>query len=1199
MTLKKSELAAAIKPFVLGWIGAMGGAVGDQGYAPSPHDLNSAHHSGSLADAQAPQFLKTDGSRSLLGNLAVADTITIDGVDISVLNSNFSTHDAGTAAGQHDGGVGIHTHRTNPEGGLLDHGAALSGLGDDDHTIYASAEGSGTRRAYEAGRLNKSILVGNGLTGGGLLTADRTLAVGLAAAWSGLEFDAGDLRIDQDAAFTWTAQHIFNAGARIAAGQSLQFGTDVALSRAGADVLGLASGDAFRSTSYASGISGWAIDADGDAEFNNVRVRGALTTAVFIKGLIEARAGSELITKSAGILSDDMAVPGSGTWYAYVEDPPGGGFLFEDGDICQCKTEYASGVGAVWFTLSARTDAGDGRQRYTCTYASGTRSITYPAGAPIVDYGVSGDGGLLLTADDAVGNAPFLSVFTHAGSPWSTLTEHLRLGNLNGLGDYSADAYGVFVGNYAGNKWLAYDPTNSLRIRGDALIDGTVTADKLQIGDHGLFSLTGGLLLLGPGCELVNPYWYSQRRQRGTINGAFHTVQSRWAGHRGIIMEPTCTSYCYNGAMRDNDFSNRADNWSMWETVSGAPTESVVAHPLYGWMQRAQYTSSSDTGGIIVYQYQTAAASFAAGDACAFSLDVKGNLVGCTAYVDILAYDSGNNLLGNTTAKAVTFTSSLSRVFTVYSTLPASTNYVICRIYVNNIDTGDTVDAYFGAANIEKTVYPTSFCCGLLDWCSWSGTEYASTSTRAATYLGLGDYKDLISGKNQLTFTFRVRASYDYNTTYAPDWWYLMGPAGAAGHNIALYFHRPSGLFYANVNGTNMQCSSVTFSKGDELHVVFTLDFAADQYRVYVNGTMVLDDTTSLSAPTIDGSWRVGGSSGGTAQGGWVFSEYAVMGVALTQEDVCRFYNLGIPLVDNGAMETPGIYILDGKFRVASSVSGVRSELTAPGLGVYGGSGVSSIGRLLVGILDTSSKALSESGDSAGIFGYDASDVLQAAWYGLGANAGKIFAAGGALKIDSEGITIAPGIAFDYGKSYKFSSDQGDFGLSGYKTGMNAHAMKLEIAPLSGNASIWMTSSVLTGSDALVKVAAENAWDSDEVSLTLSRPDSGASTCKLLNETGDVELQVGDAAGSNYVGVLDSAAALVGRIDSDGHARLLGGLGVGSVTRSPPAGTLVITDGVSAPSAISGGAIVYVDSATGDLMVRFGDGTIKTIVADT
>jgi hypothetical protein len=45
--------------------------------------------------------------------------------------------------------------------------------------------------------------------------------------------------------------------------------------------------------------------------------------------------------------------------------------------------------------------------------------------------------------------------------------------------------------------------------------------------------------------------------------------------------------------------------------------------------------------------------------------------------------------------------------------------------------------------------------------------------------------------------------------------------------------------------------------------------------------------------------------------------------------------------------------------------------------------------------------------------------------------------------------------------------------------------------------------------------------------------------------------------------------------------------------------SLVIEDGIAAPATISGFASIYVDSADGDLKIKFADGTVKTIVTDT
>lgn len=44
---------------------------------------------------------------------------------------------------------------------------------------------------------------------------------------------------------------------------------------------------------------------------------------------------------------------------------------------------------------------------------------------------------------------------------------------------------------------------------------------------------------------------------------------------------------------------------------------------------------------------------------------------------------------------------------------------------------------------------------------------------------------------------------------------------------------------------------------------------------------------------------------------------------------------------------------------------------------------------------------------------------------------------------------------------------------------------------------------------------------------------------------------------------------------------------------------LYLTDGVTAPDTATGWALLYVDTSTGDLMVKFGDGTTKTIATDT
>lgn len=46
-------------------------------------------------------------------------------------------------------------------------------------------------------------------------------------------------------------------------------------------------------------------------------------------------------------------------------------------------------------------------------------------------------------------------------------------------------------------------------------------------------------------------------------------------------------------------------------------------------------------------------------------------------------------------------------------------------------------------------------------------------------------------------------------------------------------------------------------------------------------------------------------------------------------------------------------------------------------------------------------------------------------------------------------------------------------------------------------------------------------------------------------------------------------------------------------------GNLKLVDGVPVPLSSSGNAVVYIDSADGDLKITFADGVTKTIATDT
>ena len=169
-----------------------------------------------------------------------------------------------------------------------------------------------------------------------------------------------------------------------------------------------------QSSNFSAGASGFRIEADtGNAEFNYITARGAVRTAVFIKDHISAVSGNFLVLDS-DVLAVDMTAADNST--LTIE----GNTTFAVGDILRIKDDTDD----EWLEVTDVTNA----PTYTVTrdkagsYAANSNPA-WKRGATVVNYTQSGGGGVRLIS----GTNPSLSVFTHAGSPWSEITEHVRL----------------------------------------------------------------------------------------------------------------------------------------------------------------------------------------------------------------------------------------------------------------------------------------------------------------------------------------------------------------------------------------------------------------------------------------------------------------------------------------------------------------------------------------------------------------------------------------------------------------------------------------------------------------------------------------------------------------------------------------------------------------------------------------------------
>ncbi len=199
------------------------------------------------------------------------------------------------------------------------------------------------------------------------------------------------------------------------------------------------------STNFASGTSGFRIEGEtGNAEFNNVVLRGVLTATAIQYGYVLATNGSIVVVKAAGRSLNSFSAPKEGIGTLDIEDPDGmthaaAGGLWAVNDVIRLQEPLA---GDFWGAVTAKTDMTTYWQ-LAVEDRSTSGNGTFPAGAAVLNYGQSGDGVVRITADAS--NSPYISIATHAGSPWLSLTERARLGNLTGVS--GASGYGLWTDN--------------------------------------------------------------------------------------------------------------------------------------------------------------------------------------------------------------------------------------------------------------------------------------------------------------------------------------------------------------------------------------------------------------------------------------------------------------------------------------------------------------------------------------------------------------------------------------------------------------------------------------------------------------------------------------------------------------------------------------------------------------------------------
>jgi hypothetical protein len=169
-----------------------------------------------------------------------------------------------------------------------------------------------------------------------------------------------------------------------------------------------------QSFNYDHDVTGWRIDAAGDAEFNNIQARGSIRASVFNIGEITATAGTYGVFKSASSLAEDCSISGmAGNTVLEIKnsDTNPAAAMFAQWDVIRIKAWNGTILSDTWFRVTAAFP-GTGSSTYNCQVVSGTTSVTIPKGTAVIDYGPSDSGYLMQSADGTFGASANLSIAT-------------------------------------------------------------------------------------------------------------------------------------------------------------------------------------------------------------------------------------------------------------------------------------------------------------------------------------------------------------------------------------------------------------------------------------------------------------------------------------------------------------------------------------------------------------------------------------------------------------------------------------------------------------------------------------------------------------------------------------------------------------------------------------------------------------------
>ena len=241
----------------------------------------------------------------------------------------------------------------------------------------------------------------------------------------------------------------------------------------------------FQSSLLGTG-KGWKIGSDGVAEFEEARIRGTLSTAVFEKDTISAVGGQVIIANATTITGSEVLYPGVTAQTINVANA--GGFVHAEYLIA--KATASAGFTTEMMLVSSVNSSSTPN---TITLVRNANSSTYiptmSSGQVLVSQGASGYGYIHMNADPTDSATPYIDIVERTGSAIGDIKIKARLGDLSGLAGVGPVSADPGFGLYSENVFLSGTITASAgEIGGWEIGANNLTAGNMEMSSSGLIT---------------------------------------------------------------------------------------------------------------------------------------------------------------------------------------------------------------------------------------------------------------------------------------------------------------------------------------------------------------------------------------------------------------------------------------------------------------------------------------------------------------------------------------------------------------------------------------------------------------------------------------------------------------------------------------------------------------------------------------